>query len=312
VNPPPAADAADTDADDGSGSGFGSGSDGSGDGSGKVRPTVVSIGGDRPRNWLLLIVSVWVAVLLAGIGWAVVHGRATDREQTTVAEALPYVDAAASRIAASAEADGKAVSVVSGFDKVGDCKVSLVRPGQRFQRVVTVLVAPGTEGAALQRIAARLPASYKVTVRTAPLPSLVGDAGLFVRIVGNKAADGVLRIAVDTGSCRSLGPLLVPTPPAGSRSAVGPAFERLGLAPAQTLVFAVPCVQGPGQLSTVESFGPDNQVAVASQLPSTLDGLGTPIVSSPQLYAYRSGEATVGVRVENNRVVVSATSGCAA
>jgi hypothetical protein len=313
VTQPPAADAADTDADDdsGSGSSSGSGSDGCGDGSGKVRPSVVSIGGDRPRNWLLLIVSAWVAVLLAGIGWAVVHGRPTDREQTTVAAALPYVDAAASRIAATAEADGQAVSVVSGFDKVGDCKVSLVRPGQRFQRVVTVLVAPGTEGAAFQRIAARLPASYKVTVRTAPLPSLVGDAGLFVRIVGNKAGDGVLRIALDTGSCRSLGPLLVPTPPPGNRSAVAPAFQRLGLAPVQTMVFAVPCTRGPGQLSTVESFGPDNQVAVASHLPSTLDGLGTPIVSSPQLYAYRSGDATVGVRVEDNRVVVSATSGCA-
>ena len=216
---------------------------------------MVSIGGDRPRNWLLLIVSAWVAVLLAGIGWAVVRGRPTDREQTTVAAALPYVDAAASRIAATAEADGQAVSVVSGFDKVGDCKVSLVRPGQRFQRVVTVLVAPGTEGAAFQRIAARLPASYKVTVRTAPLPSLVGDAGLFVRIVGNKAGDGVLRIALDTGSCRSLGPLLVPTPPPGNRTAVAPAFERLGLTPVQTMVFAVPCTRGPGQLSTVESLG---------------------------------------------------------
>jgi hypothetical protein len=308
VTQPPAADAADTDAaDDGSGS-----SDGSGfsDGSGKVRPTVVSIGGDRPRNWLLLIVSVWVAVLLVGIGWAVVHGRPTDREQTTVAAALPYVDAAASRVAAVAEADGQAVSVVSGFDKVGDCKVSLVRPGQRFQRVVTVLVAPGTEGAALQRIAARLPASYKVTLRTTPVPSLVGDAGLFVRIVGNTAGDGVLRFAVDTGSCRSLGPLVVPTPPVGNRGAVGPPFERLGLSPVQTLVFGVPCVRGPGQLSTVESFGPDGQVSVASHLPSTLDGIGTPIVSSPQVYAYRSGDATVGVRVQDNRVVVSATSGC--
>jgi len=199
---------------------------------------------------------------------------------------------------------------VSGFDKVGDCKVSLVRTGQRFQRVVTVLVAPGTEGAALQRIAARLPASYKTTVRTTPVPSLVGDAGLFVRIVGNQAGDGVLRIVLDTGSCRPLGPLVIPTPPTGNRGAVGPAFERLGLAPAQWLTFGVPCVRGPGELSTVEAFGPDNQVAVANNLPSTLDGLGTPIVSSPQLYAYRADTATVGVRVENNRVVVSATSGC--
>jgi hypothetical protein len=271
---------------------------------------VVSIGGERPRRWMVLVVSAWVAVLLAGIGWAVAHGRPTDREQTTVAAALPYTDAAAARIAAVAEVDGQAVAVVSGFDKVGDCKVSLARSGQRYQRVVTVLVAPGTEAAALQRIASRLPASYRTTVRTTPVPSLIGDAGLFVRIVGTRASEGVLRIVVDTGSCRALGPLVVPTAPTGDRGSVGPVFERLGLTPEQWQVFGVPCVHGSGELSTVEAFGPDNQVAVASDLQSTLDGLGAPIVSTPGLYAYRSGAATVGVRVENNRVVVSATSGC--
>ena len=120
---------------------------------------------------------------------------------------------------------------------------------------------------------------------------------MFVRIVGTRAGDGVLRIVADTGSCRTLGPLVVPPPPAADRSAVTPVFDRLGLPPVQWHAFAVPCVHGPGQLSTVEAFGPDDQVAVATNLPSTLDGLGAPVVSTPGLYGYRSGGATVGVRV---------------
>jgi hypothetical protein len=276
----------------------------------KVTPTVVSIGGPRPRRWLLIIVSAWALVLIVGIGFAILYGRPTDREQTTVAAAQPYADDAAARIAQAAEADGQAVAVVSGFEKVGDCRISLARSGQRFQRVVTVLVEPGTEVALMQRVAARLPSSYQTTVRTAPAPSLVGDAGFFVRVVGTKADDGVVRFVADTGSCRSAGTLSVPPEPTGDRAAVTPAFDRLGLPPVQWHAFSVPCATGSGRLSTVEAFGPDNQIATAANLPSTLDGLGPPIVSSAGLYAYRFAGTSVGVRVENNHVVVSATEGC--
>src|SRR5215831_17717295 len=82
----------------------------------KKTPTVVSIGGPRPRRWLVIAASAWAVVLVAGVGWAVVHGRPTDREQTTVAAAQPYADEAAARIAQAAEADAQAVAVVSGFD----------------------------------------------------------------------------------------------------------------------------------------------------------------------------------------------------
>jgi hypothetical protein len=275
-----------------------------------MRPTVVSIGGRRPRWWLAIAVGAWVLVLVAGIGWSVARGRPTDREQTTVAAAEPYVDTAAARIAAAAEADGQAAAFVSGFQKVGDCRVSLVRSGQRFQRVVTVLVSPGTEGALLDRVAARLPASYKPSVSTSPLPTLSGDAGLYVHILATRADPGVVRFVLDTGSCRVLGTLAEPAEPSGDRAAVTPVFQRLGLPPVQWHAVTVPCAGTGGQLSTVEGVGPDNQVAAARALPSTLEGLGTPVVSSDGLYAYRSGPAAVGVRVENNHVVVSATEGC--
>ena len=145
-----------------------------------------------------------------------------------------------------------------------------------------------------------------------PVPTLVGDAGLYVRILANRANPGVVRFVLDTGSCRVPGTLTTSAEPPGDRTAVTPVFDRLGLPPVQWHAFTVPCAGATGQLSTVEGFGPDNQIATAAKLSSTLDGLGTPVVSSDGVYAYRSGSAAVGVRVENNHLVVSATEGCTA
>jgi hypothetical protein len=275
-----------------------------------VRPTVVSISGGRPRTWLAIVAGVWALILIGGIGWAELHGGPTDREQTTVAAAQPYADTAAVRLATAVESDGQAVALVSGFDKAADCRVSLARSGQRYQRVVTALVTPGTESALLDRVAARLPAEYKTTVNQKPAPTLVADAGYFVRVTGTRAGDGLVRFVVDTGSCRAVGDLSVPAEPTGDRAAVTPVFGRLGLPAVQWHAFTVPCAGTSGQLSTVEGFGPDNQVSSAANLPSTLEGLGTPVVSTAGLDAYRSGPAAVGVRVENNHVVVTATEGC--
>jgi hypothetical protein len=257
---------------------------------------------------MVLIAAVWALILIVGIGWSVLHGRPTDREQTTVAAAEPYADEAAARIATAAQADGQAVAVVSGFDKVGDCRVSLVRSGQRYQRTVTVLVAPGTELALLNRVAARLPASYQATVSNSPVPSLVGDAGLYVRIVASRLNPGVVRFVLDTGSCRVPGTLTTPAQPAGDRTAVIPVLGRLGLVPVQWRAFEVPCAGATGSLSTVEAVGPDRQVPL--NLTSTLDGLGTPVATGDGLFAYRSGPAAVGVQVDDNHVVVTATEGC--
>src|SRR5258705_6406552 len=52
----------------------------------------------RPRAWLVAVVVTWGLLLAGGIGLAVSRGGPTDREQTTVAEALPTVDQAAERV----------------------------------------------------------------------------------------------------------------------------------------------------------------------------------------------------------------------
>src|SRR5262245_13500758 len=98
------------------------------------------------------------SVLLGGFGlWGVLHSQATDREQTTVAQALPTVDRAAATVASASTVDGQAVVAVSDLTSVGPCKVTAFRSGARYQRVVTVLVQPGTEEALIRRVAARLP-----------------------------------------------------------------------------------------------------------------------------------------------------------
>ena len=99
----------------------------------------------RPRAWVVTVVVVWVVALAATGGWALAKGAPTAREQTTVTDALPVVDRAVALIAGAAGVDGQAVAAISGFDRVGDCSITLVRPGERYQRTVTVVVTPVRE-----------------------------------------------------------------------------------------------------------------------------------------------------------------------
>jgi hypothetical protein len=119
---------------------------------------------------------------------------------------------------------------------------------------------------------------------------------------------GVVRFVLDTGSCRVPGTLTTPAQPTGDRAAVTPVFERLGLVPVQWQAFEVPCAGTTGHLSTVEAVGPDRQVPLNFQ--STLEGLGRTVASGDGLFAYRAGAAAVGVQVDNDHVVVTATEGC--
>src|ERR1700738_2530414 len=110
---------------------------------------------ERPRTWLAVAVLVWLVVLVGGIGWAVSRGGPTAREQTTVADALPVVDRAVAQIVDAAAGGRHAVAAVSGCKRVGGCRVTVLRPGERYQRTVTVVVTPGTEKALIDRVGAR-------------------------------------------------------------------------------------------------------------------------------------------------------------
>jgi hypothetical protein len=265
-----------------------------------------------PRRWIVVVVAIWLVILAGGLGWALVHGKATDREQTTVAQAKPDVDHAIALIASAATADGRAVPVLADFVKAGNCKVSVFRGGERYERALTVLVPAGTEAALMHRIGDRLPASYHVQIADGTPALFFGDAGDFVRVTGAVPAPGEVRFVADTGNCRTLGELAPAAAFTGNRSLIAPVLSMLdvNVTSAQWSAFAVPCAAG-GSMSTVEAVGPDGVVAGAADLRLALSGLGTVVVAAPETYAYRTGTTGVAVRVQNRHLLVTATTDCA-
>jgi len=274
-------------------------------------PPVGHAGFGRPRRWIVALTVAWVVVLAAGIGWAVARGEPTAREQTTVAEAEPVVDRAVAEIATVASADGQAVASISGFQRVGDCSVTVLRPGERYQRIVTAVVSPGTEVALLDRVAARLPAAYGAMVRKGSLPRLTADAGFWVGITGSTLAPGVVRFVADTGDCRPAGDLTPAAPAApadGDRSAAQAVVARLGVPAAQWRTHRAACAGG-GWVTTVEAIGADG--ALPAPLDTALRNVGGPaVVATPELYAYRAGTTGMVVRVDADRIIITATTLC--
>ena len=264
----------------------------------------------RPRRWIVAVVVIW-SVLLVSFGlWGVLHTQVTDREQTTVAQALPTVDRAAATVASASTVDGQAVVAVSDLTSAGRCKVTAFRSGARYQRVVTVLVQPGTEDALIRRVAARLPENYHALVsRRSPL-TMSADAGLFVGIDGTTSGPGVVRFVVDTGDCRSAGNIpassTVVTP--GSDAPVREVLTRLGV-DATPHRYAVPCAGG-GQLSTVEAFAGGGPPGPYEAKLAGIPGV-QPVVTADTLYAYIVDGTQIAVRQVDNGVDVTATVLCA-
>jgi hypothetical protein len=264
------------------------------------------------------IAMAWGVLLAVGIGWALARGGPTAREQTTVAQALPVVDQAVVRIASAATADGQAVAAISGFERVGECSVTVLRSGERYQREVTVVVTPGTEAALIERVGARLPAEYQVKVTTVgTVTRMVADAGRWVRLTGSVGEKGQVRFVADTGACRPLGDLAAAvnqeTAAAASvdadanRAEAVTALTRLRMTAEKWHTYQAPCPRG-GAMSTVEAIATAGVEPGA--LGEVLTGLGTAVVVSPDVYAYASGPSQVAVRHDADHLVVTATTAC--
>jgi hypothetical protein len=261
----------------------------------------------KPRRWLVVATAVWIAVLVGAIFVANADFEVTDREQTTVAAARPYVDDAVARVATAASQDGQAVVAISGFERSGSCDVTVFRSGQRYGRAVTVIVPPGTESALLERIAARLPAGYQTIVRTGSAPRLIADAGFYVLLTGSVSRPGEVRLYADTGDCRPPGDVST-TDLAGSgegdRAAVQDVLTQLDVTGVSWTESAVACPDG-GTTRTV--------TATAGRFTGALDArlhAPDPTVAGPRLYAYRSGDTGVSVRAHDESLLVSATTPC--
>jgi hypothetical protein len=267
---------------------------------------VVSLTAVKPRRWVVALTLGWLAILVLGLAWALWRGNPTAREQTSVEQALPAADRALATVQAAATEDGQAVVYAGPF--TGEtCNVTSVRHGQRFRRPLTVVVNPGTEQALLERIAARLPASYHAFTRAGTSPRLYADAGFYVSIVGTISAPGQVRFVADTGNCRPGSNVEITTGGGLDEAPVNAALLRLGLSAQQWDSFAVAC---PGGKSFVTTQARTGEVALKNPLSQTLQGTPGTVVSSPELYAYTVDGDGVAIRTENGRVVVTSTTNC--
>ncbi|HKD96339.1 MAG TPA: hypothetical protein VKB69_01940, partial [Micromonosporaceae bacterium] len=139
----------------------------------------------RAPRWLKITTAVWAVAVVVAAAIYSLHGRPTVREQTSVGNARPVVDAAVADVV-SAAGPGPVVAV-SGFASVGSCRITAARSGASFGRTVDVYTAPGGEPALLRRIVAGLPARYHAKV-TGAATGLYADAGDYVALVGTVPA----------------------------------------------------------------------------------------------------------------------------
>jgi len=281
----------------------------------------------KPRQrWIAVLAVVWGLVLAGGAAWAVGHGRPTAREQTTTAQARPTVDQAIAVLASAAAGDDQSVLSISGYEPMGDCRVTTFRRGARFERSLTVLVPEGQEQALLDRVGAALPATYRARVYEGGAPRLVADPGNYVKVTGRPQSPGEVRFVADTG-CRPDAPAAAASDqPDGTNGdtsgAGGVAAERaqallavLGLrAGAQTHVHRVTCTGG-GSVTTVEALapvaGPGRPLDEALREVIQRDAADASVVlSRADLVYFRAAGLSVVVHTFAGEVVVTSTTAC--
>jgi hypothetical protein len=252
----------------------------------------------RRRRVLVAIATAWALVLVGAGIWYALHGSPTVRDQTTIAQAEPRVDAAVGRVLAVAGTD--TVPAVTGYEKTGDCDLTPVRTGSQYQRAVRLYTRVGGERDLLGRVAAGLPKEYRARLRGG---SLVADAGYYVLVNGTVEQPGVVRVVASTG-CRSLGDPVAgdpdAQPPAGDRAAIDPVLAALGAGPVRWSTHRMPC-----GVRTVEAVmaGSDRSLGTA------LRAAAAPLVSGDNVYAFRDGAAAVAARRSGDTVTVTATTG---
>jgi hypothetical protein len=270
---------------------------------------------DRPRRrpWLIAVVVAWI-VVVTGLGlWSVRRDPATVPEQRDLAAALPVLERATGAVLAAASGDGRVV-VLGPLRIATDCRLTPVRAGAEATRDVTVHVPAGRALPVLETIASRLPADYAAEAGASSGGKRVGlqaDAGGFVAI--DAAADAgtqVLTIRSATG-CRPPGdaPLTEPAdvPAATTPPALWAVAEALG-APPRASVREVSCPDR----KTARTYTVDGVPAprdLGGTLRRAVSG-ATVVRAEPAAWAYRTGDDSVVVTRQDDRLRVTVTTLC--
>ena len=265
------------------------------------------------RRWLRLGIAVWAVILVvAAIGYAF-RGTPSAREQTTILQAEPTVDAAVADLVTAG--DPVAVPAIGGYVRTGGCDVTPMRAGARFERDVRFYTLPGREPDLLRTLATRMPARYHARLAHAgagSVPTLTADAGDYVAVRAEPSLPGEVRAAVTTG-CRVLGGEVTPEPvtTAADRTRVEFVLEALGVRPADWRTWEVPCRVGRGRIRTVRATGTGRPEL--SSLPDTLKRTAwqaTDVITEPGRYVFRAGGADFAATGLAGTVSVTMTTGC--
>ncbi|GAA4246955.1 hypothetical protein [Dactylosporangium darangshiense] len=259
------------------------------------------------RRWIVTGVVAW-AVVVAGLAlYSYSNDRPTAREQTTIADALPTVDAALGHVYAGLDQQASVAALGAYRRTEMSCRVTTAREGTRFARDLMVYVKKGAEADTLDRVKGALPAQYKAAVaHGGDLHLLTADAGNFVSVRGSTAGAGVLRFTADTG-CRVQDAAVVEATPASqnaNRAPVQAVLDTLGKPASQWRTHRLTCPGG-GALWTVEAVTSGDAAKAKATVPAS-----AVVHDEPKSFAFRAGVAGVALRAEDDSLVVSSTAGC--
>lgn len=254
----------------------------------------------------------WAAVLLGASYVSIRRDEPTVREQRDIEQAIPIVERTVGDLVAAA---GPEVVVELGEQRLRTgCRVTLVRDGATLDAPVVLRTPAAEADALLERIADRLPASYRASVsRNADggVRTLWVDAGEFVYARSESTAPGVLRLTVRTGCRPTSGESDRRTVPPLPPVAEDPArlLGVLGATDVAQVGLTVARCPGQGLLWTARSVGRGELTKPpGSVLPRPA---GTVVVTdTPAMYAYRTGPISVVVTADDGRIEVATTSGC--
>ncbi|WKU02651.1 hypothetical protein [Micromonospora sp. HUAS LYJ1] len=264
-------------------------------------------GPSAPRRrlaWLLAVTVAWAVVVGGLTWWSARHDPPTVKEQRTLAEAGPVVDRALGELVAAV---GDGAWALTGPQVERGCRITPMADGATLSRGLDVLVAEGGERALLDRVADRLPADWRAGVRAgASGPRLRADAGKFVVVQGRVTSGGRVRFTADTG-CRPVGAGYPQPSAAPADPTLDAALRALGR-PARSAPEQVtaPCPGG-GTARTVAVSAGDAPVVLTGLRPLAA---GSPVADLPEVYAYRSGPATVLADGTGTQVRLAASTGC--
>ncbi|WP_412541365.1 hypothetical protein R8Z50_01765 [Longispora sp. K20-0274] len=244
----------------------------------------------KQRRWLVWFSVAWGVVLVVGALYAVFNGKATVKEQRTITQAQPVVDRATETVVTAA---GPVAVRIGGYDQRETCRVTVARAGLSFQRVISLYTAPGEEKALLKGLADRLPKDYRASLVG---ESLYADAGEFIRVTGNIAGPGQVRVLASTG-CRPAGDGPVRAKEQPDRAPVAAVFAVLGVEPLDWAAYHAGCVD-----TTVAT----TRSAVPGPLAAKFEGREL-LIGTPELVVFRDGAASVVVTATAGSVSVSRT-----